>query len=395
MGFISPPTTIQLQNTQEDNVPRFAMSPRVGSEVVVGSHNFCDKTTWFGGSTRVEDQALEPKDGYDGYVWKSTNSDHIDWIDMVTGRMHNQEKWVEESPHGYSVIVKVNGVEQTVCPPFKFESTDGYYWIDYDNGEINFFSDMRGNTVTATFSYANDSTFYLKPFPGKTLRIEDAESDFSQDCVLNTKFGYIVVGYVDVFAPQYMRGSNDLGYVLSASYSDPPTSPNIGDTYIVGASATGDWTGYDGAIVQWDGYSWGLTVPSEEDWVTVIDISMYLTFRNSTWNVTPYPSLTKIPLQEDYYHRVSQIITEARGALPAVNAIGASEADKDLPLKEFRRKSRGMKNNVQAIPFNYATARELYSTYGMELWVTTGDHICVDGEMLTITFYCTSVDESL
>ena len=50
-------------------------------------------------------------------------------------------------------------------------------------------------------------------------------------------------------------------------------------------------------------------------------------------------------------------------------------------------------HNVQAVPFNYATARELYSSYGMELRVTTEGDVCVDGEMLTITFYCSSVDE--
>jgi len=390
-----PLETIQLTKLQEDEIPQFALAPRVGSEIVIGTHNFCDQVSWFGESIRAENQTMVAKDGYDGYVWKSTNSTHVNWIDLESGRVHNQEKWDTESSHGYTISVTVDSVEKTKCPPFTFTSDYGDYWVNHDDGEITFFEDMTGKTVKATFSYASGSTFYLKPTSGKILRIEDAETDFSKDCVLNTKFGYIVVGYVDVFAPQYMRGSNDLGYALSITTLDPPGSPSVGDTYIVGGTGTGAWTGYDGAVVQWDGYNWIPSAPSEEDWLTVVDAGMYFTFRNSTWNPTPYPSGTQIPLQEDYYHKVTQIITEARGALPPVGKIGASAEHLQISdIKEFRRKSRGMKNDVQAVPFNYATARELISSYGMELWVNTGDDICVEGEMLTITFYCSSIDEA-
>lgn len=380
---------------QADGIPLMANAPRVGSEIVVGSHNFADMTTWFGDSIRITNQTMEVKAGSSGLIWKSTDSAHVNWLDMVSGRMHNQEKWTTEVEHEYKVIVKVNSVEKAACPPFKFTSSDGDYWIDYDNGEINFFTDQTGNTITASFSYATTSTFYLRPTEGKILRIEDAEADFSTDIVLETGFGYIVVGYVDVFAPQYVRGTNELDPVITASLSTPPGSPTTGDRYLVAEGGTGDWTGLDGAIVEWSGSVWTPTVPEEEDWTTVVDIAMYLTFRGSTWVPTPYPSGTQIPIQEDFYHRVTQIITEARGALPPVNAIGATAEHQALSdIKEFRRKSRGMKNNIQAIPFNYATARDLYYSYGMELRVVTSDHTVVSGEMLTITFYCTSADET-
>lgn len=389
-----PTDTVQLYKQQADYVPQFALSPRIGSEIVIGTHNFADKTTWFGDSVRIEDQPMSAKDGYDGYVWKCDG--YTNWIDMVTGRIHNQEKWSGEVSHGYTVKITVDGYEKTVCPPFIFDSSGGDYWIDYDRGEVHFFESLTGSTITASFSYATGSSFCMKPYAGKTLRIEDAEADFSQDCVLNTKFGYIVVGYVDVFAPQYMRGSNEVGVALSITTLDPPSSPSNGDTYIVGGVGTGAWTGYDGAIVQWNGSIWVPTVPVAEDWLTVIDQGMYFTFRNSTWNPTPYPPKTQIPIQEDFYSRVSQIITEARGALPPVNAIGASEEQKQLTdIRDFRRLSRGMKSSVQAIPFNYATTRELISSYGMELWVTTENNVVVEGEMLTITFYCSSIDEEI
>jgi len=243
---------VTLNKLQEDNIPKFALSPRVGSEIVIGTHNFCDQTTWFCESIRVEDQPMTAKDGYNGYVWKCDG--YSNWIDLVTGRVHNQEKWTAETDHGYSVIVKVDDVEKTLCSPFDFNFVSGDYWIDYDNAEVHFSTSMTGSIVTATFSYAQGSLFRIKPYEGKILRIEDAESDFSQDCVLNTKFGYIVVGYVDVFAPQYVRGTNEIGYALSMFYSDPPGSPTLGDAYIVGSEGTGDWLDYDGYLTQWDGY---------------------------------------------------------------------------------------------------------------------------------------------
>lgn len=379
---------------QPDGVPLQANAPRMGSEIVVGTHNFCDQTTWFGDSERVTDQAMEVVGGSGGLIWKSTNDDHVNWIDMRSGRQHNQEHWAAEVDHGYAIEVKVNGTTKTQCAIFKFESTDGDYWVDYDTGEVHFFTDQTGATITASFSRATTSAFYVSPNAGKILRIEDAEADFSKDMVLHTSFGYLVRGYVDVFAPQYMRGSNELNPVITASLSTPPGSPDTGDRYLVAEGGTGDWTDLDGAIVEWSGSEWSVTAPQPEDWTTVVDIEMYLTFRDGTWNPTPFPSGTKIPIQEDYYHRITQIITEAKGALPAVDAIGASTAEKAISdIKEFRRKSRGMKNSVQAVPFNYSTARDLYASMGMDLLVVTLDHQPVEGEMLTLTFYCSSLDE--
>jgi len=382
---------------QSDGAQLVAHQPRLGSEIVIGSHNFCDMVTRYGASLRATDQAMQLKAGTGGKQWESTNSDHVNWIDAVSGRIHNQEHWVALVGHGYAVEVKVDSVVKTPCPPFVFDDGSGSYdyWIDYDNGEINFFVDQTGNTVTASFSYANGSTFFVTPDTGKILRIENAEADFSEDMIQYGTFEYQVVGYVDVFAPQYMRGSNELSAVLDKDLTAPPGSPDTGDRYIVASPATGDWASHEDDIAQYNGSSWDFTTPSAEDWTTVVDESMYYTYRSNQWNMTPYPSGTQIPIQQDYYHRVTQIVTEARGALPTINAIGATAEHKALSdIKEFRRKSRGMKNAIQAVPFNYSTARDLYSSYGMELRVLVGDDSNMGGESLTITFYCTSISES-
>jgi len=387
-----PSETVQLYKVQDDGTSLLAGSPRTGSEIVIGSHNYSDQTTWFMSSARVTDESLEAVLGESGLKWKSP-ADRINWIDLRSGRMHNQEHWAALVEHGYQIVVKVDGVEKTQCAIFKWTSADGDYYIDYDNGHVVFFENQEGHTVTASYSYANGSSFVIEPSAGRTLRIEDAEADFSADAVLNTSFGYVVMGFVDAFAPEYVQGANSVSPVINL-LSDPPASPGTGDRYLVNAGGTGDWLGLDGTIVEWSGTGWNVTAPSDEMCVLVVIMPMYFTFRNSNWNPTPYASGDRIDLQRDMYHRVSQIVTEARGALPPVQAIGASAEEKAISdLKLFRMKSRGMKNDVQAIPFNYATARDLYSSAGMQLHVITEDDVCTEGEGLTITFYCTSVSE--
>jgi hypothetical protein len=109
--------------------------------------------------------------------------------------MHNDTIWSQiqqmlnlQDPHGYQVVVKVNGVVKTPCPPFS--ETGGDYWIDWDAGKVVFLSPQTGRTVTASYSYATTNTFYLRPMPGKILAIEDAEADISSDVVMTDDIIY-------------------------------------------------------------------------------------------------------------------------------------------------------------------------------------------------------------
>src|SRR4030042_5631814 len=43
----------------------------------------------------------------------------------------------------------------------------------------------------------------------------------------------------------------------------PPPGPAIGARYLIGAGATGDWTGLDDQIAQWDGSTWQYTSQNE------------------------------------------------------------------------------------------------------------------------------------
>lgn len=48
----------------------------------------------------------------------------------------------------------------------------------------------------------------------------------------------------------------DYSMMISDNVNTPPGSPDVGDTYIVGSSPTGAWTGKAGYVVEWDGALW-------------------------------------------------------------------------------------------------------------------------------------------
>ena len=59
--------------------------------------------------------------------------------------------------------------------------------------------------------------------------------------------------------------------VKDKDLSTPPTSPSVGDRYIIASSATGDWSGHDDEIAQWNGNSWDFTEPFKGMFIFVED----------------------------------------------------------------------------------------------------------------------------
>lgn len=303
----SPPTDengvplINLYHRQVDGVPVVSRIPRTGSEWILATHNFCDPCSWFGDSVRVSEETLSTSDL--GYTYAS---DHENWIDMISGRVLNDDVWVQfqqllnpSDPHGYGVIVTVNGTVKTMREPL--ETSGGDYEVLWDDGKIVFFSSQLGKTVKASYSYATTPTFYLYPLPGKVLIIEDAEADISSDAIMA------------------------------------------------------------------DGVTYGI------------------------WRGPPGEKTCAAALS---YKRAGQIPTEARGNYSALSAMGATAGELLISdIKEFRRKSRGIKYGRQALPFQYSTARHLYSSNGDELRVFTNHGRALGGEHVTMTFYCTEEDE--
>lgn len=64
----------------------------------------------------------------------------------------------------------------------------------------------------------------------------------------------------------------------------PPGSPTAGDTYIIGASATGAWATKEKQVAAWDGSAWVFYIP-RTGWVAFIEDEVKLSaYYSSTWS---------------------------------------------------------------------------------------------------------------
>ena len=67
--------------------------------------------------------------------------------------------------------------------------------------------------------------------------------------------------------------------------STPPVSPTEGDRYIVGASATGDWTGYDDYIAEYASGAWVFLAPQSRMGVFSYNDMYFLIYLDGEWQL--------------------------------------------------------------------------------------------------------------
>ena len=69
--------------------------------------------------------------------------------------------------------------------------------------------------------------------------------------------------------------------VVDKDLTAPPGAPGVGSRYIVGASATGTWSGQDGKVAIWDGSAWSFISGTAGDTLWVTDESLYYVYTTS------------------------------------------------------------------------------------------------------------------
>lgn len=194
---------VALSARQADGTSLVAVKARFGREVIYATHSFCDPTTWFWDSDRVEGKPLVENNG----VWESGDPN---WIDLDHGKVMDEDAVKEDQaifhppPHGYAIAITVDGVEQTPRAPFA--TSGGDYVIDYVAGTVTPTDPVAwaGKTVLATYSKATTSGWEMIPTDGRGLIIEAAEIQFSKDIEMNATLVMEVYGLVELFAPQLL-----------------------------------------------------------------------------------------------------------------------------------------------------------------------------------------------
>ena len=194
--WIGADGTAKAAPLDNDGNLKIVTEPLAGSKFNLMSVNWCDKCSWYEGSTKITDETLT--DSGDGLTF---NSSKTYWIDMKHGRITNEDNIVAANGNKWIVSVTSDNVAKTESPA---GTTSADYQVNYEAGTITFNSSQAGKTVKATFWYAVTGTFTVKPLPGKKIKILYVEVQFSKNIVLNDSMVFIPYGYAGVFAPQYV-----------------------------------------------------------------------------------------------------------------------------------------------------------------------------------------------
>ena len=86
-------------------------------------------------------------------------------------------------------------------------------------------------------------------------------------------------GYVD----SLVQGLDWQDSVKDRDLTAPPASPQAGDRYLVASGATGDWTGHDNEIAEYNGSAWEFTTPNDGMAVWVEDEDILVVYNGSAW----------------------------------------------------------------------------------------------------------------
>ena len=74
-------------------------------------------------------------------------------------------------------------------------------------------------------------------------------------------------------------------FVNSASVAAPPSSPAVGDRYLIATGATGIWAGKSGHIALWFESSWWFFEPAKGWYIRVLDVERSMLYDGSAWSV--------------------------------------------------------------------------------------------------------------
>jgi hypothetical protein len=181
-----PVENVNLANVAEtsDNFLRVVEEPREGDAVNFYSPNMADRTTWYEGSTEVDD--FELTDSGDLTTWNTNGTHPGPWVDLYHGKLFKEDDVLTATP-AYAIKVEVDAggvgtwVEKT--QNYFGDTATGDYNINYDNGTVTFNSALTsGDKVRASFCKAPSSmTWTAAPDAGKRLKLMYAEAQFTDD----------------------------------------------------------------------------------------------------------------------------------------------------------------------------------------------------------------------
>jgi len=170
------------------------------SRVTLFTHDWTDPTTWY--TTAATVLAEVAVDSGDHFTYGLA---HVMVIDTYHGKISQEHFLKDGAALSFRVAVRVNAVAKTEQNPHF--GTGGDYTVNYELGKIIFLVALAPtDVVEVDYHYMTSSRYILPPTPGKNLRLETAEVQFSLDVEMTDSVYFQPYGLVDYFAPQLVAG---------------------------------------------------------------------------------------------------------------------------------------------------------------------------------------------
>jgi len=188
---------------------------------------------------------------------------------------------------------------------------------DFVAGTIT--ADLTGNASSATalatardFSLTGDATAGAVSFDGTGNIALTVTVDKVDNCDVNdagtTTNDLWTASKINSAIQSNINGVSWQEPVEDKDLTAPPGSPSSGDRYIVATSGTGDWSGHDGDIAEYNGSSWDFTADVEGFACYIKDEDKLYTNNGTTWvtfgSVSTHNSLSGLQGGQagEYYH---------------------------------------------------------------------------------------------
>lgn len=218
-------------------VPLVSIVETEGSKIVRSMHNWCDKTTWFPKATRVvEEIATNPISPLPSANWDLVNNSIID---AYHGKIADEDSLLDEENNSYRVSVLVDDVLKTERDPHV--GSGGDYQVDYQNGQIQFFSAIADSSVVkVTYHYATESDYILRPYPTTRIVLTGAKLRIATDVPMQDSFHFEFWG--DVGAGMQLLGPPKVYKTRHDLENDCDTIRYFGDSFDLTGSGWRDRT---------------------------------------------------------------------------------------------------------------------------------------------------------
>ena len=212
--------------TTDDHRPRIQADIPEGRRCDVYTPNFCDKTTWYQDSLRVEDEVL--LDSGDHQTYTLTAPCYVS--DLKHGKVFGEDNAVET----YGTVVTVDAVLKVEHSP---GTTDGDYLVNYVTGAVTFKNPLAGTEVVLlTYSKIRTSLCKVQPPEGMKMRVGYVEVQFAKnigliDTLIFQLWGDVGYGMMPLSGMEKYKTMRDFITDAEKAYPLIPTFTGAGDAW--------------------------------------------------------------------------------------------------------------------------------------------------------------------